>query len=108
VPTATIAKDMARTFSTLRVGLIVDISGGIPNLSKGIDVRFVDIVVSKSEKTWEGWCNMTRAKPKTEGNLWSKGSSISRLLSYCTLLLNFGHAVYIEHSIAVKYFRRLG
>lgn len=51
IPAANIAKDMARTFPELCVGLMVGIGGSIPDLSKGIDIRLEDVVVSRSEKT---------------------------------------------------------
>ena len=91
VPAATVAKDMARTFPALRVGLMVGIGGGIPNLSKGIDIRLGDIVVSKPEKTWGASCSMTRAKLKTKENLRSKDSLISHLVYCCKRLPNSGH-----------------
>ncbi|EXJ76811.1 uncharacterized protein A1O5_01319 [Cladophialophora psammophila CBS 110553] len=40
---------MARTFPALRIALMVGIGGGIPDLSKGIDIRLGDIVVSKQD-----------------------------------------------------------
>jgi hypothetical protein len=46
VNAANIARNIARTFSILRVYLIVSIGRGIPNLEKGVDVRLRDIVVS--------------------------------------------------------------
>ena len=54
VSVANVAKDMTRTFPALRVRLMVGIGGGIPDLTKGIDIRLGDIVVSKPEKTWGG------------------------------------------------------
>jgi nucleoside phosphorylase len=54
VSAADVAKDMARTFPALRILLMVGIGGGIPDLSKVIDIRVRDIVVSKPEKTWGG------------------------------------------------------
>jgi hypothetical protein len=49
VPIVNVARDMVRTFPALRVGLMVGISGKIPNLSKGIDIRLGNIMVSKLE-----------------------------------------------------------
>ncbi|KEF62019.1 uncharacterized protein A1O9_03591, partial [Exophiala aquamarina CBS 119918] len=74
VPAVTVAKDMARTFPALRVGLMVGIGGGIPDLSKGIDIRLGDIVVSKQEKTWRGVVQDDKGKAEDGGNSWSKGS----------------------------------
>jgi len=39
VPAANVARDIARTFPALCVGLIVDIGGGMPHLAQGIDIR---------------------------------------------------------------------
>ena len=73
VPAATVAKDMARTFPALRVGLMVGIGGGIPNLSKGIDIRLGDIVVSKPEKTLGGVVQYDKGKAENEGKFTIKG-----------------------------------
>lgn len=54
VPAPNVAKDMARTFPARWIGLMVGISVGIPHLSKGVDIRLGDIVVSKPEKSWGG------------------------------------------------------
>jgi hypothetical protein len=37
-------KDMLKTFTGLRFGLMVGIRGGIPNLPKGQDIRLGDVV----------------------------------------------------------------
>jgi nucleoside phosphorylase len=62
VPAANVAKDMARTFPALRIGLMVGIGGGIPNLSKGFDIRLGDIVVGRPEKTWGGVVQYDKGK----------------------------------------------
>jgi nucleoside phosphorylase len=51
---ATVAKDMLRTFTGLRVGLMVGIGGGIPNLENGLDIRLGDVVVSQPDNTCGG------------------------------------------------------
>ena len=73
VPAANVAKDMARTFPALRIGLMVGIGGGIPNLSKGIDIRLGDIVVSKPEKTWGGVVQYDKGKAESGGKFVVKG-----------------------------------
>jgi nucleoside phosphorylase len=73
VPAANVARDMARTFPALRVGLMVGIGGGIPNLSKGIDIRLGDIVVSRPEKTWGGVVQYDKGKAENGGKFVVKG-----------------------------------
>ena len=73
VPAANVARDMARTFSTLRIGLMVGVGGGIPDLSKGIDIRLGDIVVSKPEKTWRGVVQYGKGKAESGRNFVVKG-----------------------------------
>ena len=51
---ATMAKDMLRTFTGIRFGLMVGIGGGIPTLSKGWDIRLGDVVVSQPDSTHGG------------------------------------------------------
>lgn len=51
---ASVAKDMLRTFTGLRFGLLVGIGGGIPNLQDGRDIRLGDIVVSQPDGTFGG------------------------------------------------------
>ncbi|OAL36804.1 hypothetical protein AYO20_03859 [Fonsecaea nubica] len=73
VPAANVAKDMVRTFPALRVGLMVGIGGGIPDLSKGIDIRLGDVVVSKPEKTWGGVVQYDKGKAEDGGEFVVKG-----------------------------------
>ncbi|KAJ9607047.1 hypothetical protein H2200_008119 [Cladophialophora chaetospira] len=54
VSAARVANDMLRTFPGLRFGLMVGIGGGIPNLSKGLDIRLGDVVISQPDKTYGG------------------------------------------------------
>ena len=51
---ARVANDMLRTFTGLRFGLMVGIGGGIPDLSKGQDIRLGDVVISQPERTFGG------------------------------------------------------
>lgn len=51
---ARVARDMLRTFTGLRFGLIVGIGGGIPNLEKGVDIRLGDVVISQPDQTYGG------------------------------------------------------
>lgn len=48
-PAATVAKDMLRTFKSIRFGLMVGIGGGIP--SKKHDIRLGDVVVGQPSAT---------------------------------------------------------
>lgn len=49
---ATVAKDLSRTFTSIRIGLLVGIGGGIP--SDANDIRLGDIVVSQPNGTSGG------------------------------------------------------
>jgi nucleoside phosphorylase len=51
---ATVAKDMSRTFTELRIGLLVGVGGAIPHLDKGVDIRLGDVVVSQPSGTSGG------------------------------------------------------
>jgi hypothetical protein len=73
VPAATVAKDMARAFPALPIGLMVGIGGGIPNLSQGIDIRLGDVVVSKPEKTWGGVVQYDKGKAENGSKFIVKG-----------------------------------
>lgn len=73
VPAANVAKDMVRTFPGLRVGLMVGIGGGIPNLAKGIDIRLGDIVVSTPEKTRGGVVQYDKGKAEDGAKFVVKG-----------------------------------
>ncbi|KAL4784046.1 ankyrin repeat-containing domain protein [Aspergillus varians] len=63
------AKDMLRTFgSSLRIGLLVGVAGGIPRLSDGLDIRLGDIVVSVPGNGSPGVVQYDFGKYKAEGN----------------------------------------
>jgi nucleoside phosphorylase len=51
---ATAVSQMLATFKSVRIGLMVGIGGGIPNLESGHDIRLGDIVVSRPEGTFGG------------------------------------------------------
>ena len=48
-PAVTVAKDMLRTFTSMKFGLLVGIGGGVP--SRSADIRLGDVVVSKPSKS---------------------------------------------------------
>jgi len=73
VSAANVAKDMMRTFPALRVGLMVGIGGGIPDLRRGIDIRLGDIVVGRPEKTWGGVVQYDKGKFESGGRFVVKG-----------------------------------
>jgi nucleoside phosphorylase len=73
VPAATVAKDLARTFPDVRVGLMVGIGGGIPDLPRGVDIRLGDVVVSMPEKTWGGVVQYDHGKAESGGTFTFKG-----------------------------------
>ena len=73
VSAATVAKHMARTFPELRVGLMVGIGAGIPNLARGVDIRLRDVVVNMPDKTWGGVVQYDSGKAESGGVFVVKG-----------------------------------
>ena len=73
VSAASVAKDMLRTFTNLRFGLLVGIGGGIPNLQE-YDMRLGDIVVSKPHGMYGGVVQYDLGKNLGEGSFKRKGS----------------------------------
>src|SRR2546421_245509 len=70
---ATVANNMLRTFTGIRFGLMVGIGGGIPNLSKGWDIRLGDVVVSQPDGTHGGVLQYDLGKNLGEGIFEPKG-----------------------------------
>ncbi|KAI6780066.1 Ankyrin repeat domain-containing protein 50 [Emericellopsis cladophorae] len=64
-PAATVAKDMLRTFKSIRFGLMVGIGGGAP--SSGHDIRLGDIVVSQPYGKTGGVIQYDRGKDGLDG-----------------------------------------
>ncbi|KAK1656927.1 hypothetical protein BDP55DRAFT_54343 [Colletotrichum godetiae] len=71
-PAATVAKDLLRTFKSIRFGLMVGIGGGVP--SRKHDIRLGDIVVSQPAGTSGGVIQYDRGKAVQEGELQRTGS----------------------------------
>ncbi|KAM0208164.1 hypothetical protein ACHAQI_007174 [Fusarium lateritium] len=71
-PAATVAKDMLRTFRSIRFGLMVGIGGGIP--SKKHDIRLGDVVVSRPTETNGGMVQYDRGKTLHQGDFQRTGS----------------------------------
>ncbi|KAI8271206.1 Vegetative incompatibility protein HET-E-1 [Colletotrichum sp. SAR11_239] len=59
-PAATVAKDMLRTFKSIRFGLLVGVGGGAP--SSDNDIRLGDVVISKPTGTSGGVIQYDRGK----------------------------------------------
>jgi hypothetical protein len=70
---ARVARDMLRTFTGLRFGLMVGIGGGIPNLPKSVDVRLGDVVISQPDKTYGGVVQYDLRKNLGDGAFEHKG-----------------------------------
>ncbi|EXF84400.1 hypothetical protein CFIO01_02715 [Colletotrichum fioriniae PJ7] len=64
-PAATVAKDMLRTFKSIRFGLMVGIGGGAP--SRADDIRLGDIVVGQPTGTIGGIIQYDRGKVVQDG-----------------------------------------
>ncbi|OLN95506.1 Vegetative incompatibility protein HET-E-1-like protein 16 [Colletotrichum chlorophyti] len=71
-PAATVAKDMLRTFKSIRFGLMVGIGGGVPTLVN--DIRLGDVVVSQPLGTSGGVVQYDRGKTVQEGEVQRTGS----------------------------------
>ncbi|KAF6793373.1 g-protein beta wd-40 repeats containing [Colletotrichum sojae] len=69
---ATVAKDLLRTFKSIRFGLMVGIGGGVP--SRTHDIRLGDIVVSQPTGTNGGVVQYDRGKTVQEGEFQRTGS----------------------------------
>jgi nucleoside phosphorylase len=73
VPAAVVAKDLARTFPELRIGLMVGIGGGIPDLANSVEIRLGDVVVSMPDKTWGGVVQYDHGKAESGDVFTRKG-----------------------------------
>jgi nucleoside phosphorylase len=70
---ARVARDMLRTFTGLRFGLMVGIGGGIPNLQKGLDIRLGDVVISQPDQTYGGVVQYDLGKSIGDSHFQRKG-----------------------------------
>lgn len=71
-PAATVAKDLLRTFKSIRFGLMVGIGGGAP--SKQHDIRLGDVVISQPSGTLGGVVQHDRGKILAGGGFERTGS----------------------------------
>ncbi|KAE9566302.1 Vegetative incompatibility protein [Colletotrichum fructicola] len=69
---ATVAKDLLRTFKSIRFGLLVGIGGGAP--SRTNDIRLGDVVVSQPTGTTGGAIQYDRGKTVQDGEFQRTGS----------------------------------
>ncbi|KAJ4401246.1 hypothetical protein N0V82_010880, partial [Gnomoniopsis sp. IMI 355080] len=69
---ATVAKDMLRTFTSIRFGLMVGIGGGAPSATQ--DIRLGDIVVGQPTGTTGGVIQYDRGKMMRDGEFQRTGS----------------------------------
>lgn len=70
---ATVANNMIRMFTGTRLGLMVGIGGGIPNLEKEVDIRLGDVVVSQPDRTHGGVVQYDLRKNLGGGHFERKG-----------------------------------
>ncbi|KDN67887.1 hypothetical protein CSUB01_09143 [Colletotrichum sublineola] len=73
-PAATVAKDLLRTFKSIRFVLMVGIGGGAPSQELGRDLRLGDIVVRQPSGTSGGIIQYDRRKMVQEGEFQRTGS----------------------------------
>lgn len=71
-PAATVAKDLLRTFKSIRFGLMVGIGGGAPSLQH--DIRLGDVVVGQPSGTLGGVVQHDRGKILPQGGFQRTGS----------------------------------
>ncbi|SCO19761.1 uncharacterized protein FFE2_14444 [Fusarium fujikuroi] len=71
-PAATVAKDLLRTFKSIRFGLLVGIGGGAP--SSKHDIRLGDVVISQPSGIFGGVVQHDRGKSFPEGEFERTGS----------------------------------
>jgi nucleoside phosphorylase len=90
-PAATVAKDMLRTFPSIRFGLMIGIGGAAPSSTH--DIRLGDVVVSKPHGTSGGVIQYDRGKTTQEGKFQRTGS----LNSPPTILLTALSRLQAEH-----------
>ncbi len=90
-PAATVAKDMLRTFPSIRLGLMVGIGGAAPSSTH--DIRLGDVVVSEPSGTSGGVIQYDRGKTIQEGKFQRTGS----LNSPPTILLTALSRLKAEH-----------
>lgn len=67
VSAAAVGKDITRTFPQMRLILLVGIAGGIPHLSKHVDIRLGDIVVSQPSGAFGGVVQYDKGKSNVDG-----------------------------------------
>lgn len=68
---ATVARDMLRSFKSIRFGLMVGIGGGIPDRNN--DIRLGDVVVSKPTETSGGVIQYDFGKREADGSFKRRG-----------------------------------
>ncbi|KAK2743346.1 hypothetical protein FQN55_007281 [Onygenales sp. PD_40] len=86
---AVVAKDMHRTFKSLRFNVLVGIGGGVPNPKTGKDIRLGDVVVSIPNGTYGGVVQYNYGKTTTGGVFQRRGhlnAPPPKLCSYVTAL----------------------
>ena len=93
---AVVAKDMLRTFTGIRFGLMVGIGGGIPNIANGVDIRLGDIVVSEPDGVHSGVVQYDLRKNLGGGIFQRKGFLMQPPTLLLTALTNLKsqHAIY--------------
>lgn len=64
----TVAQNLLRTFPQIRIGLLVGIGGGIPDLAKGVDIRLGDVVVSQPSGEHGGVIQYAKGKAQEDGD----------------------------------------
>jgi nucleoside phosphorylase len=89
---AVVAKDMQRTFPSIRIGLMVGIGGGVPKLPES-DIRLGDVVVGKPTDIHGGVIQYDLGKATQAGGFRRVGA----LNSPPTLLLNAVSKLRVKH-----------
>ncbi|KAF9766270.1 hypothetical protein IL306_001345 [Fusarium sp. DS 682] len=74
---ANTAADLIYSLPHIRIGLLVGIGGGIPQLDKSQDIRLGDVVVSQPDGTTGGVVQYDLGKAKVEG-VWEQKGSLNK------------------------------
>ncbi|EXJ77319.1 hypothetical protein A1O3_09545 [Capronia epimyces CBS 606.96] len=104
---ATVAKDMLRTLTGLRFGLLVGIGGGIPDHRSGRDIRLGDIVVSQPDHTFGGVVQYDLGKTLRGDEFRRKGSLNSPPTLLLTALNSLRSQTGLQESPVPRYLKEM-
>ncbi|KAF5648992.1 G-protein beta WD-40 repeat-containing protein [Fusarium sp. NRRL 52700] len=104
-PAATVAKELLRTFKSIRFGLLVGIGGGAP--SSQHDIRLGDVVISQPTGTFGGVVQHDRGKVLPRGGFERTGSHNAPPQSLLSALARLQATHMIEESKVPEFLSQL-